>query len=104
MHKNSAWQSSEPMIHSNYLSPKEKAPQVLPSQRQELRLELMDVRGLAGYLALDRQTIYNWLHQNKLTGIKVGGVWRFDRRVIDAWLQERTVMADTSRIAPSKEP
>ena len=53
--------------------------------------QLMDVRGVASYLKLDRQTIYNWLHQQKISGIKVGGVWRFDRRMIDAWLQSRTV-------------
>lgn len=53
--------------------------------------QLMDVRGVAEYLKLDRQTIYNWLHQQKIGGIKVGGVWRFDRRAIDEWLQSRTV-------------
>ena len=53
--------------------------------------QLMDVRGVAAYLKLDRQTIYNWLHQQKISAMKVGGVWRFDRRVIDEWLQARTV-------------
>ena len=53
--------------------------------------QLMDVRGVAAYLNLDRQTIYNWLHQQKIAGIKVGGVWRFDRQVIDAWLRSHTV-------------
>ena len=54
---------------------------------------LMDVRGVAECLNLDRQTIYNWLHQQKISGIKVGGVWRFDRRSIDAWLQSHTIGA-----------
>lgn len=50
---------------------------------------LMDIDELADYLRLKRQTIYNWLHQGKLAGIKVGGVWRFDRRDIDEWLRSR---------------
>ncbi len=51
--------------------------------------KLMDVDELARYLKLRRQTIYNWLHQKKISGIKVGGVWRFDRREVDTWLKSR---------------
>ncbi len=50
---------------------------------------LIDIDELADYLKLRRQTIYNWLHLGKISGIKVGGVWRFDRREIDAWLKSR---------------
>ncbi|MCX5702985.1 MAG: helix-turn-helix domain-containing protein, partial [Candidatus Omnitrophica bacterium] len=41
---------------------------------------LIDIDELADYLKLKKQTIYNWLHQGKISGIKVGGVWRFERR------------------------
>ncbi|MCM8781146.1 MAG: helix-turn-helix domain-containing protein [Candidatus Omnitrophica bacterium] len=50
---------------------------------------LMDIDELADYLKLKKQTIYNWLNQGKISGIKVGGVWRFDRRDIDVWLRSR---------------
>lgn len=50
---------------------------------------LMDIEELADYLRLRKQTIYNWLSQGKISGIKVGGVWRFDRRDVDAWLKSR---------------
>lgn len=56
---------------------------------------LMDILELAKYLRLRRQTIYNWLHQRKITGIKVGGVWRFDRREIDIWLKSRRHLSKT---------
>jgi len=49
----------------------------------------MDLDELADYLRLQKQTIYNWLHQGKISGIKVGGVWRFDRRDVDAWLRSK---------------
>lgn len=48
---------------------------------------LIDIDELANYLKLKRQTIYNWLYQGKISGIKVGGVWRFDRKEIDSWLK-----------------
>ena len=61
--------------------------------------QLMDLQELAAYLRLDRQTLYNWLHQRKLSGIKMGGVWRFQRQTIDRWLQEQTILA-----APARRP
>ncbi|MCF7916427.1 MAG: helix-turn-helix domain-containing protein [Candidatus Omnitrophica bacterium] len=48
---------------------------------------LMTVDELADYLGLKKQTIYNWLHQKKISGIKIGKVWRFDRKYIDKWLK-----------------
>ncbi len=54
---------------------------------------LMDVDELADYLKLQKQTIYNWLNQRKISGIKVGGVWRFERREVDNWLRSRRRMS-----------
>lgn len=50
---------------------------------------LIDIDELAEYLKLQKQTIYNWLHQGKISGIKVGGVWRFERREVDLWLKSK---------------
>lgn len=57
--------------------------------------KLIDVDELADYLRLKKQTIYNWLHQGKISGIKVGGVWRFDQREVDAWLRSRRRISKT---------
>ncbi len=51
---------------------------------------LLDIDDLASYLKLRKQTIYNWLHQRKISGIKLGGVWRFNRKEIDRWLKEQS--------------
>jgi len=48
---------------------------------------LIDIDELAEYLKLKKQTIYNWLSQGKISGIKVGGVWRFDLKDVESWLQ-----------------
>ena len=50
---------------------------------------LLDVDDLAKYLKLQKQTIYNWLNQRKISGIKIGGVWRFDKAEIDKWLKSQ---------------
>lgn len=64
---------------------------------------LMDINELASYLKLERQTIYNWLHQKKISGIKVGGVWRFDKRTIDKWLKSKVVEAQVDFKKGDKE-
>lgn len=58
---------------------------------------LIDIDELANYLKLKRQTIYNWLHQGKFSGIKVGGVWRFDRREVDVWLKSKRRLIKESK-------
>ena len=52
--------------------------------------KLLDVDDLAKYLKLQKQTIYNWLNQRKISGMKIGGVWRFDKREIDKWLKSQS--------------
>lgn len=49
--------------------------------------KLMDIDELAAYLKVQKQTIYNWLHQKKISGIKMGHVWRFDKKAVDEWLK-----------------
>lgn len=56
---------------------------------------LIDIEELASYLKLRKQTIYNWLHLGKISGIKVGGVWRFDRKDVDNWLKSRRRLLKT---------
>ena len=61
---------------------------------------LLDVAELAKYLKLRKQTIYNWLNQRKILGIKIGGVWRFEKKEIDKWLkaQAKKSMSDTGEV------
>jgi len=63
---------------------------------------LIDVDELAEYLKLQKQTIYNWLHQGKISGIKVGGVWRFERHEVDDWLKSRRRLSKDSIPGGSK--
>lgn len=53
--------------------------------------QLMNIEELADYLGLRRQTLYNWLHQKKISGIKIGKVWRFERNEIEKWLKKHKV-------------
>jgi excisionase family DNA binding protein len=48
--------------------------------------ELLTVEEVAGYLKIDRITVYRMLARRKIPAFKVGGQWRFYRKMIDAWL------------------
>ena len=58
--------------------------------------KLLDVDDLAKYLKLQKQTIYNWLNQRKISGMKIGGVWRFDKAEIDKWLRSKSRKVKTN--------
>ena len=57
--------------------------------------DLLTARQLQDLLKVDRITIYRMLSDGRLTGFKVGGQWRFPRRQIESWLQERQTSPDT---------
>ncbi|OQX79707.1 MAG: hypothetical protein B6D56_06525 [Candidatus Omnitrophica bacterium 4484_70.1] len=59
--------------------------------KRKVNKRLMSVEELAHYLSLKKQTIYNWLHNRKISGIKIGKVWRFDKKEIEKWLKRHKV-------------
>ncbi len=58
--------------------------------------DLLTAKQLQDLLKVDRITIYRMLGDGRLTGFKVGGQWRFSRRQIETWLQERQASPDTA--------
>jgi len=49
--------------------------------------KLLTVEEVAGYLKIDRITVYRMLTRRKIPAFKVGGQWRFKRKMIEAWLR-----------------
>ena len=48
--------------------------------------QIMTTRELAEYLRLHQITICKLSKQGKIPAIRIGGVWRFDKEVIDEWI------------------
>lgn len=48
--------------------------------------DLLTAKQLQEILRVDRTTIYRMLNDGRLTGIKVGGQWRFSRKEVDSLL------------------
>jgi len=49
--------------------------------------ELMTLEEVADYLRVTEKTVYRLLKRNGIPATKVGRQWRFDRGLIDEWLQ-----------------
>ena len=50
---------------------------------------VMDIKELAKYLAVGKSSIYRYVQQGNIPAFKVGGQWRFKRKSIDKWMEEK---------------
>ena len=62
-------------------------PDVMPFESQTG--DILTIRQLSEYLMVSEKTIYRMLDRNLLPAVRVGAQWRFRKRDIDAWLDER---------------
>ena len=62
------------------------------------RETLMRLRELAEYLRVSPWKLQRLVHDHKIPGMKIGGVYRFDRDQIDSWV------ADGGTLARNKLP
>ena len=46
-------------------------------------------REVAAYLNLNEKTVYRLAQRRELRGFKVAGAWRFQRRDLEAWIEDR---------------
>jgi len=60
--------------------------------------ELMDVQGLADYLKVKRQWVYEKTHLNIIPYYKVGKYPRYRKSKIDEWLIEKENRNNTKRL------
>jgi excisionase family DNA binding protein len=52
--------------------------------------QIMTTKELAKYLKLHEITICKFAAEGRISAIRIGRVWRFDREVIDKWIAEGT--------------
>jgi len=55
-----------------------------------MRETLITVEQVAGYLSVDKFTVYRLIAQKEMPAFKVGNQWRFKRSLIDAWLMRNS--------------
>jgi excisionase family DNA binding protein len=46
----------------------------------------LSVEEIAAYLGVKRDTVYKWIERKAMPAHKVGRLWKFRRREVDAWI------------------
>ncbi len=54
-----------------------------------MNTEILTLREVAEYLRLTEKTTYRYALEGTIPGFKIGGTWRFRKRVIDQWIQKQ---------------
>ncbi|MFW6106558.1 MAG: helix-turn-helix domain-containing protein [bacterium] len=49
--------------------------------------ELLTVDEVADFLRVKPSTVYEWAKQGKIPASKVGRLWRFSRKDVEAWVR-----------------
>lgn len=52
--------------------------------------KLHSAQDVADYLGVTRRTLYNYIHDGKITGLKVGRTWKFTDQQIQDFLSNAT--------------
>ncbi|MEB0082324.1 helix-turn-helix domain-containing protein [Glaciimonas sp. Gout2] len=61
--------------------------------------DVLTIAEVAEYLKVAERTIYRLAAAKKVPAFKVGGMWRFSRADIDAWIKQQSATS----LAPSKQ-
>ncbi len=62
------------------------------------RREILTVRDVADYLNCHHSTIYRLVNSGQIPAFRLGSDWRFKRDVIDRWIEQENVRAETQRL------
>jgi excisionase family DNA binding protein len=52
--------------------------------------KIMNIKEVAEYLGVHSTTIYKYAQQGRIPAFKIGSDWRFTKKHIDEWIEERT--------------
>ena len=47
----------------------------------------LSVDEIADHLGIKRDTVYKWISERQMPGHKIGRLWKFDRKEVDAWVK-----------------
>jgi excisionase family DNA binding protein len=58
---------------------------LISSHRDEVLM--MTVHEVATYLRVSKATVYKWAKTREIPALKIGGVWRFEKKAVEEWMK-----------------
>ncbi|MDX1217389.1 helix-turn-helix domain-containing protein [Sinorhizobium medicae] len=65
---------------------------------------ILTIREVADLLKINEKTVYKLAADSKIPGFKVGGSWRFDRMVIERWIEKGAAVANDGAQTAGAKP
>lgn len=59
--------------------------------KRSIESEIITITEVADYLKVTERTIYRLAGAKKIPACKVGGMWRFSRVDIEAWIKQQSI-------------
>lgn len=56
--------------------------------------KVLNIKEVAEYLGIHASTVYKYAQQGKIPGFKIGSDWRFSKKHIDKWIDEKSNAGD----------
>ena len=51
---------------------------------------VLNIKEVADYLGIHASTVYKYAQQGKIPAFKIGSDWRFSKKHIDKWIDEKS--------------
>lgn len=65
---------------------------------------LLTLQECADLLGVDRSTIYRLLKRREIPGFQIGSDWRFEKKTLLKWIEDRTIVSGPRSAAGSGRP
>ena len=60
--------------------------------------DIMDIRKAAEFLQIKERTLYRLVGEGEIPGIKVGGQWRFSKKILEEMFNQTNQRRSTAKI------
>ena len=57
--------------------------------KQTINKAVMNIKEVSQYLDVHPATIYKYVRSGKIPGFKIGSDWRFQKKIIDKWMEDK---------------
>jgi len=52
--------------------------------------EVMDIRAASNYLGVSSETLYKYVHEEKIPAFKLGNRWKFKKTILYRWMERQS--------------
>lgn len=63
----------------------------------EIEDRWLSVDDICKYLGVSKDTVYKWIDKQGMPAYRIGRLWKFKKRQIDAWVEGSGMLTDSEK-------